>query len=264
MKNLIRTLSLLLAFVATSALSSAQTLRVWKNGTQLYSVEVSGVDSISFFSTENLPKDVAVPELVDLGLSVKWATFNLGATKPEEFGDYYMWGEATPATDRDCSWEGYSLANGTSNDDPKLTKYVPESEASKYGDNGFFDNKSVLDPEDDAAHVALGGKFRMPTLEEFKELYENCTWTWTQLNGVNGYLVTSKKDGFTDRSIFIPAAGFRGGSAFEYQGFEGNYWSASLGEKNTNSAYLYGLRENNYGWGGFYRYRGLPIRPVSE
>jgi hypothetical protein len=89
MENLIRTLSLLLAFVATSALSSAQILRVWKNGTQLYSVEVSGVDSISFFSPENLPKDVAVPELVDLGLSVKWASFNLGATKPEEFGDYF-------------------------------------------------------------------------------------------------------------------------------------------------------------------------------
>ena len=135
-----------------------------------------------------------------------------------------MWGETTPATDRECSWVSYSLAKGTTSDDPKLTKYVPESK-SKYGDNGFFDNKTVLDPEDDAAHVALGGKFRMPTYAEWQKLHENCTCTRTRLNGVNGYLVTSTKDGFTDRSLFLPAAGCRSGSGFSRQGSLGYYCS---------------------------------------
>jgi hypothetical protein len=182
----------------------------------------------------------------------------------QDIGDYYMCGESIPATDRDCSWEGYSLANGSSNDDPKLTKYVPESEASKYGDNGFFDNKSVLDPEDDAAHVALGGKFRMPTIEEWQELHKNCTWTWTQLNGVNGYLVTSKKEGFTDKSIFLPAAGCRDGSDFSSQGSYGDYWSVSLNASLPYQARLYYFYEGSRYRASSYRCRGYSIRPVSE
>ena len=202
-----------------------------------------------------------VPELVNLGLSVKWASCNLGASNPKDFGFYYMWGETSPATDRECSWKSYSLANG---DDNKLTKYIPDSLASKYGDNDFFDNKRVLDPEDDAAHVALGGKWRIPTNDEWLELHENCSWTWTQLNGIQGYKVTSLVDGFTDKSIFLPAAGCRSSSDISFLGSSGYYWSASLYEGSPYDARDYGFGERYRNWGGMNRCNGFSVRPVSD
>ncbi|MBQ3635540.1 MAG: hypothetical protein II951_08000 [Bacteroidales bacterium] len=211
-------------------------------------------------------------ELVDLGLSVKWATFNLGATKPEEAGDYFMWGDKIPATGRDCFWSTYKYANGTEN---RLFKYVPESlfhkfnlesEESYYGDDGFFDNKTVLEPDDDAAYFALGGKFRMPTPAEWRELHDNCTWLWAQFNGVNGYLVISNKDGFTDKSIFLPAAGLRSGSYLRDQNTHGAYWSASLVNTfptHASCCYFYDTYRN-WGYSLLSRYLGLSVRPVSD
>ncbi|MBO7112331.1 MAG: hypothetical protein J6V75_00065, partial [Bacteroidaceae bacterium] len=128
---------------------------------------------------------------VDLGLSVKWATCNVGASKPEEYGDYYAWGETEPKTTYD--WSTYKWCKGSS---ATMTKYCNNS---SYGNNGFTDTKTTLDPEDDVAHVKWGGNWRMPTISEFEDLINNCTWTWTTQNGVNGYKVTSKKSGYTDR-----------------------------------------------------------------
>ena len=211
---------------------------------------------------EDCSYSVATPEAVDLGLSVKWASFNLGATKPEEFGDYYMWGETTPATDRDCSWSTYKYANGAYN---KLTKYSTDHGTnSHYSDNGFIDNKSVLDLEDDAAHVTLGGKFRMPTSTEWQELHDNCAWLWTQVNGVNGYLVTSKKKGFTDRSLFLPAAGARDGSDFSDQVSWGLYWSASIHWHYPFGGKAYYFNKSNNYLGSCERNVGCSVRPVSE
>ena len=137
---------------------------------------------------------------VDLGLSVKWATCNVGADKPEEYGDYYAWGETEP---KDFYfWDTYKYCDGTYN---SLTKYTD----SACGKDGFSDNKSVLDPEDDVAHVKWGGNWRIPTKDELEELRTKCTWTSTTLNGVKGYSVTSNVDGYTDRSIFLPATGMR-------------------------------------------------------
>lgn len=137
---------------------------------------------------------------VDLGLSVKWAICNVGAYKPEEYGDYYAWGETEP---KDFYfWDTYKYCDGTYN---SLTKYTD----SAYGKDGFSDNKSVLDPEDDVAHVKWGGNWRIPTKDELEELRTKCTWTSTTLNGVKGYSVTSNVDGYTDRSIFLPATGMR-------------------------------------------------------
>ena len=137
---------------------------------------------------------------VDLGLSVKWATCNVGAGKPEEYGDYYAWGETEP---KDFYfWDTYKYCDGTYN---SLTKYTD----SAYGKDGFSDYKSVLDPEDDVAHVKWGGNWRIPTKDELEELRTKCTWTSTTLNGVIGYSVTSKVEGYTDRSIFMPATGMR-------------------------------------------------------
>ena len=137
---------------------------------------------------------------VDLGLSVKWATCNVGANKPEEYGDYYAWGETEP---KDFYfWSTYKYCDGAYK---SLTKYTD----SACGKDGFSDNKSVLDPEDDVAHVKWGGNWRIPTKDELEELRTKCTWTSTTLNGVKGYSVTSNVDGYTDRSIFLPATGMR-------------------------------------------------------
>lgn len=156
---------------------------------------------------------------VDLGLSVKWATCNVGANKPEEYGDYYAWGETEP---KDFYfWDTYKYCDGTYN---SLTKYTD----SAYGKDGFSDNKSVLDPEDDVAHVKWGGNWRLPTKEELEELRTKCTWTSTTLNGVKGYSVTSNVDGYTDRSIFLPATGMRIRQWTENTDTIGRFWGNSI------------------------------------
>lgn len=170
------------------------------------------------------PVTPSVPDAVDLGLSVKWASFNLGATKPEEYGDYYAWGETTMKSN--YAWSTYKWCNGS---EATLTKYCTDS---YYGYNNFTDFKKVLDPEDDAAHVNLGGKWRMPTDDEWTELRENCTWTWTTQNGVRGRLVT----GSNGNSIFLPAAGDRYNTVLYDAGSFGLYWSSSLGAGSLNRA----------------------------
>ena len=156
---------------------------------------------------------------VDLGLSVKWATCNVGANKPEEYGDYYAWGETDPKDFYFC--DTYKYCDGTYN---SLTKYTD----SAYGKDGFSDNKSVLDPEDDVAHVKWGGNWRIPTKDELEELRTKCTWTSTTLNGVKGYSVTSNVDGYTDRSIFLPATGMRIRQWTENTDTIGRFWGNSI------------------------------------
>ena len=133
-------------------------------------------------------------EYVDLGLSVKWATCNIGASKPEDYGDYFAWGE----------------------DETKST-YTDDNSAT-YGRTNYTFR--------DAAKKKWGGTWRMPTANEFQELIDNCTWTWTTQGGHNGHKVTSKKNG---NSIFLPAAGGRGGSSLASAGAYGYCWSSSPG-----------------------------------
>lgn len=161
------------------------------------------------------------PEMVDLGLSVKWASCNVGASYPWEYGDYFAWGETE--SKEDYSWSTYKWCmNGSSS---QFTKYCLNPSC---GYNGFFDNKYTLDPKDDAAAVNLGGSWRMPTIAEQRELINDCTWEWTTLNGVYGRKVTSNKSGYTDKWIFLPAAGYRFGTSLRDAGNFGLYWSSSL------------------------------------
>ncbi len=160
---------------------------------------------------------VAVPEYVDLGLSVKWATFNVGATKPEEYGAYFSWGEIEKKND--YSWTTYHWCNGSSN---TLTKY---NTSDGLGD---VDSYTVLSSADDVAQAKWGGDWRMPTENEMNELLDNCKWTWTRLNGTNGYLVTSMVAGYTSQSIFLPAAGRRIDQHVDEVGSTGYYWTSSL------------------------------------
>ena len=191
-------------------------------------------------------------EAVDLGLSVKWATCNVGADTPEEYGDYFAWGETEPKSN--YSWSTYKYGDYNT-----LTKYCNNS---SYGYNGFTDNKTVLDLEDDAARVNWGGSWRMPTDAEWKELMNNCTWTWTAQNGVNGYRVTSNKGGYTDKSIFIPAAGDRYGTSLSGVGSSGNYWSSSLRADSPNEAWQVYFNSGKIERGSNRRYPGFSVRPV--
>ena len=187
---------------------------------------------------------------VDLGLSVKWATMNVGATTPEGYGDYYAWGETSTKSTYD--WGNYFDTNDGYN---KFTKYNNEG------------GKTVLDPEDDAAHVNWGDSWRMPTLAECRELIDNCTWTLTTQNGINGYKVTSNKAGYTDRFIFLPAAGNRYDSGLYDVGFNGLYWSSSLYEYGSDGAWhlsigLDGRFLDDYRYYYSDRFLGLSVRPV--
>ena len=209
------------------------------------------------------------PEAVDLGLpsGLKWASFNLGASKPEEYGDYYAWGETEPYYNSQdpLSWKegkesGYAGASyrWCMGSDLKMTKYCSNS---SFGYNGFTDTKTVLDPEDDAAHVNLGGNWRMPTDAEWTELREKCTWTWTTQNGVYGRLVTASNG----NSIFLPAAGNRIVTYLNDAGSYGYFWSSSLNTDSSNNAWFVNFYSGNvYRYYDGYRCDGFSIRPVCD
>lgn len=207
---------------------------------------------------------VPVPAVVDLGLSVKWASLNLGASKPEEYGGLYQWA----GTEDVCTstLNLFDLHNapyfGTEYEDGWRKYYVPDGTGSKWIGPNKPDNKTVLDLMDDAAHATLSGNWRMPTNEEWIELYDNCTWTWTSLNGVNGYRVQSRKSGYTDKWIFLPAAGFRA-ARMDNVGSRGYYWSSSLMEGiPDNGLYLSFSQQSIYSTDGHLRSVGISVRPV--
>ena len=196
-------------------------------------------------------------EYVDLGLSVKWATCNIGASKPEDYGDYYSWGEISTKDEDDyVNWSKYKFCKD--GDKHKLTKYCNDSD---YGYNGFTDNKTTLDMSDDVAHVKWGGSWRMPTITEFKELIENCVRTRTTLNGVKGFKLTSRKPGYTDRSIFLPAAGYHLVGGVNYAGSEAWIWSSSLDTTDPSRAWYQRFMANSYPINHPRGY-GLSVRPV--
>lgn len=193
-------------------------------------------------------------EYVDLGLSVKWATCNVGATKSEDYGDYFAWGETQPKSTYDLST--YKWCNGSSYTSYTLTKYCTNS------DYGTYDGKSTLELADDAARANWGGSWRMPTKEEQDELRDNCKWEWTTQNGVKGYKVTSKKKGYTKNSIFLPAAGYRRGSSLNEVGICGDYWSSSLHTDDPDYAYYLSFVLNRVHWSSIGRTVGHSVRPV--
>ena len=196
-----------------------------------------------------------MPKAIDLGLSVYWAECNLGATKPEEYGDYYAWGETSPKNK--YTWETYKFrTSGGGTYVAQFSKYVPPSEG-----HGPVDNKAVLELEDDAAHVALGGSWRMPTYEECDELRTQCTKKWTTQNGVEGILLTSKKNG---NSIFLPASGYRYNTGLYEVGSNGNYWSSSIYTSDPARAWHVYFSNGNTLMQYRSRFYGWPVRPVSE
>ena len=201
---------------------------------------------------------------LDLPSGTLWATMNVGADSPEDYGDYFAWSETQPKdyyywdsykwmTDGMSSWEGvnkYTYPDG----------YTSAVWYDEYG-NFIGDNKTELELADDAANANWGGDWRMPTMDELNELKntDNCTWTWTTQNGVNGYKVTSKSNG---NSIFLPAAGYRGDSYSYGAGSDGSFWGSSLDTGSSNSAFGLYFSSDNIAWNYYYRYYGRSVRPV--
>ena len=190
-------------------------------------------------------------DYVDLGLSVKWATCNVGASKPEKYGDYFAWGETNPKNA--YTWETYTYSN---NSEYSLTKYNGVST------HGIIDHKYILEARDDAATILTNGGGRIPTQEEFDELRTFCNWEWVSLqNNVSGYIIT----GHNGNKIFLPAAGYCKGKDTLKHNTDGYYWLNAIQTSNPQYAYyMYFqhtyVRENNYRA----RYYGLPIRPVLD
>ena len=171
---------------------------------------------------------------VDLGLSVKWATCNVGASSPEDYGNYYAWGETS-------------------------TKSSYTSENSKTYKKGKYNYDIAGNSYLDAARANWGSTWRLPMSSEIDELIDKCNWTWTTMNGKNGYKVTSKVNG---RSIFLPAAGYRNYSSLYNAGSRGYFW---ISPPYTSSyAYLLDFSSNNVDRDYYSRYYGRSVRPVSE
>jgi uncharacterized protein (TIGR02145 family) len=194
-------------------------------------------------------------DYVDLGLpsGLLWATCNVGANAPEDYGDYFAWGETQPKSD--YRWDTYQYCNGSEN---TLIKYCTNSE---YGNNGYVDNLTTLLPEDDAATANWGEGWRMPTDGEWQELYNNTTMTWTQQNGVNGRLFTASNG----NSLFLPAAGYRPHSSLDYAGSYGDYWSSSLYYTgNPSRAWFFRFHSGNYDMYISLRCYGQSVRAVRS
>ncbi len=216
-----------------------------------------------FIAIIALPTTAQAQDYVDLGLpsGTKWATCNLGASKPSDYGDYYAWGETEPKTE--FTWATYKWMQTGESDWNYITKYTfadGQTEGIWYDSDGTFigDGKTTLEAADDAATAKLGSPWRMPTLDEIQELLDNCTWTWTTQDGKNGYEVKGKNG----NTIFLPAAGDRLDSELSGAGSWGGYWSSSLGTAYSDGAPRLNFDSGVHDWDYLRRYYGFTVRPV--
>jgi len=217
------------------------------NTTYYYRAYISVDGNYIYGNTKSFKTQTFSPgkgKAVDLGLSVKWASYNVGAASPEDYGDYFAWGETTT---KDSYTDANSVTYGIS--------------YSTLKSKGIIDSDGNLTAAYDAATANWGKGWRMPTLAEIKELVNNCTWTWTTHNGVNGQLVT----GPNGNIIFLPAAGYRFGTSLYGAGSDGNYWSSTACEDFSHDAYGLIFGSGYYYWyNDDYRGYGQSFRPVAE
>jgi hypothetical protein len=184
----------------------------------------------SGFAGNNTGNYKTIAEAVDLGLSVKWASWNIGATKPEEYGGYFGWADPTGAKTSQSN-DDYPSANPPQN---------------------------ICGTEYDAAHVHWGGSWRLPTREEQLELVNNCEWTRATINGIQGYWVSGNGN-----RIFLPAGGGRAGTSINYRGSGADFWSGTL-SSNTGEAYYMWFFGGRQAVEDLPRNMGFPIRPVTD
>ena len=202
-----------------------------------------------------IPNGWTVPEAVDLGLSVKWATCNVGAVKPEDYGSYFAWGE-TAANKKNYTWSTLQYCMDDSG--KQFSKYIPSDQAGYWGGAGSPDNRTVLEAGDDAATANWGAPWRMPTYAEWIELITKCTWTWIDKNGLKGYFVSNNNN-----EIFLPVAGRRIGTNLN-SADGGFYWSSSLYTFLPSIADIAYFDSEGEGMNSTNRCNGLSVRPVTE
>ena len=196
-----------------------------------------------------------------------WATTNIGADEPWDYGYYFWWGD-TVGYKYKWVYNAWVASDGSSSDfsfGPSNTPTYGKDIATLTSE-GWITADGVLAPEHDAAHVHWGGSWRMPTKQELSDLNSNCGWTWTTMNGVNGYVVRGRGD-YASASIFLPCAGFGGGTSLLSAGSYGNYWLSVPGSGYYSYAwYLFfyssyhGTNYDDYD----YSYYGMSVRPVQE
>ena len=227
----------------------AQGIRVWQNGRSVY-YELGSVDSIAFDGN----RDIHGYEWVDLGLpsGTLWATTNMGARTPDDYGNFNTWGDTGI---HDYKWSDYYYCEGSEN---TLTKYCTDS---SYGIEGFTDGLTELLPEDDNATVRLGSGWQMPSIAQWQELLDSnyTTTTWTSLNGYHGTLVTSNSNG---KSIFLPPSGHMTGTKHKSAGTLGFYWSRMLDTDSPNCACYVETSSSSISYKSAFRCYGQSIRPV--
>ena len=197
-------------------------------------------------------------EFIDLDLpsGTLWATCNLGASSPEDYGCYYAWGETT--IKKTYTWTSYKYSKGTSLDNPRLTRYCGNS---NYGNNGYSDALNTLLPEDDAATINWGKNWCMPTEEQWQELLNNTSIKETVQNGAHGRLFTATNG----NTLFLPAAGYRwNNDVLSDVGNKGYYWSSSLCTDSPSEAYLFSFYSNHNGVSETFRIWGRTVRPVRS
>lgn len=234
---------------------------------------ILGIMAVSALACKKSDPEFDGHQYVDMGLSVKWATCNVGAVSATESGDFFAWGETEPyyvlgqaasnfpamkpGKEKGYDWPSYKWSN---NDGTSFTKYVADPA------RGTVDGKTVLEPADDPARANWGSHWHTPTLEEWKELRDNCSWTWTKEGSVTGYRVTSKTTG---GSIFIPATGhayhtqiYNAATGPDYAD-SGFYWSSTLVE-NTEQAHGWQVASTVSGNTTQNRFLGCIVRPVAK
>ncbi len=186
------------------------------------------------------PQEETPGEPIDLGLSVLWASHNMGASYPEGYGDYYAWGELEKKDFYD--WSTYKHSDGTRKTCHKLGKVISGTEY-------------------DVAHVKWGGKWRMPTQEEIRELCTRCDYVWIKVNGVQGVKFIARNG----NTIFFPNSGYRKEKDLYDRGLYGCYWSGTAETRNkAGNAFILALIERYKGWNPKPRPDGCSIRPVMD
>ncbi len=245
---------------------------------QYFVIFTQSANTYTFTKSDGMEEEQVVSgtvqghDYVDLGLSVKWATCNVGATAPEKEGSFFAWGETATKSnynENTYKWSKYDDCCSSSN---KLTKYCTNEEYGSclnqysyhghYKCEGFTDGLTTLQPSDDVAAVKWGTSWRMPTRKEMEELVSKCTWTWTMRNGYTGYKVTGRNG----NSIFLPTCWTKpeGDAGWYSCGYAGIYWTASLNETSCSSAYLLYFYESEIYVDNNYRQIGYLVRPVTK
>ena len=253
-RTFIKSICLALFFYGFTLHATAQGIVVNKlDGTKVY-FKASEVVSVGVYGYGEGPDDASdIHEYVDLGLpsGTLWATMNVGASKPEERGDYFAWGETKPKdVYTESNYKYYDMSFNT------ITKYCTRSA------DGSIDNKTELEMSDDAATVNWGINWETPSEEQFRELIRsgNTTISWTKLNDVEGCLIVSNKNG---NRIFLPGTGYYKNGTI-YPSYYGAYWanSLSIGSANIYARDFYFYIKNDINISSEFRHNGLSVRPV--